>query len=138
MVNATAGDLKNLDELKERYEQTVARYREHIKADIFSEEDEKAYKEAYDTWRAQLDKVYDLEQAAQAEERHEKPTVREMLRDEGVDDPRLELYPKELLDAQPTFAIFHALNWWGIISKGQEIRLVDRMDEEENYGKEIY
>lgn len=77
-------------------------------------------------------------EADQAEERHEKPIVREMLRDEGVDDPRLKLCPQELLDAQPTFAIFHALNWWGVINKGQEIRLVARMDEEENYGKEIY
>lgn len=63
-------------------------------------------------------------------------TVREMLRDEGVDDPRMELCPKELLNERPTFAIFHALNWMGVITPEQEMRLVDRMDREAQRGKE--
>lgn len=75
-------------------------------------------------------------EADQAEERHEKPTVREMLKKEGVDDPRLEMCPQELLDERPTFAIFHALNWWGVITKEQEMHLVNRMDQEVQHGKE--
>ena len=135
MINAE--ELK-LDELREQYEQAVAKYREHINSDIFSEEAEKAYQEAYSAWREQFNKVYGLEQAGQAEEveeRHEKPTVREMLKKEGVDDPRLELCPQELLDEQPTFAIFHALNWMGVITPEQEIHLVDRMDQEAQHGE---
>ena len=139
MVNAE--EIKKLDELKERYEQAVARYREHINSDIFDAEDERAYQEAYKAWRDQLNKVYGLDQAEadqaeEMEERHEKPTVREMLRDEGVDDPRLDLCPKELLNEHPTFAIFHALNWMGVITPEQEMHLVDRMDEEAQHGKE--
>lgn len=61
----TEGDLKKLDELKERYEQATTRQREHIKADIFDDEDERVYKEAYSAWREQFNKVYGMDQEAQ-------------------------------------------------------------------------
>ena len=50
-------EIAKLDKLCKKHQKAIERYREHIKADIFCEEDEKAYKETYKAWREQLDKI---------------------------------------------------------------------------------
>lgn len=54
-------ELEKLDELQKQYQNVIANYREHIKADrvdLLAEDDE-AYKKAEEAWRAQFNKIYE-------------------------------------------------------------------------------